>query len=83
MGFCLVMVSDLMTLSFIRKSKLSEISAYFRRCSSFIASGHVAVCARGCRVCETHRRYTELMSFFAKRDSESRPERKLNYAKYI
>lgn len=69
------MVSDLMTISYVRKSKLSEISAFFRRCPSYVASGNVAVCSRGCRVCETHRRYADLMSFYAKRDSESRPER--------
>ena len=69
------MVEDLMTLSFIRKSKLSEISAYFRRCSSYIAAGHKAVCLRGCRICDLQRKYSDMMAFFDKRNSENRPER--------
>ena len=64
-----------MTLSFIRKSKLSEISAYFRRCSSYIAAGHKAVCLRGCRICDLQRKYSDMMAFFDKRNSENRPER--------
>lgn len=64
-----------MLLSFIRKSKLSEISAYFRRCSSYIASGRVAVCLRGCRICETQKKFDELLAFYALRDKDDRPER--------
>ena len=71
------MVEDMMTVAFIRKSKLSEINAFFRRCSMYIAAGHVAVCVRGCRVCEVHRKHSDLIAFFAKRDCESRPEREL------
>ena len=70
------MVEDMMTIAFIRKSKLSEISAFFRRCSTYIAAGHNAVCLRSCRVCDLHRKHSDLMAFFALRDSETRPERK-------
>ena len=75
------MVEDLMLLSYVRKQKLSDVSAFFRRCSAFVAAGHSAVCSRGCRVCETFRRYEELLAFYAQRNSESRPERKLRFLK--
>ena len=65
-----------MTLSCLRKHKLSEIDAYFKKCPRFVSSGRLALCSRGCRICEGHRRFQDLMKFFELRNSVSRPERK-------
>ena len=75
----LVMLEDLMIMSYLRKSKLSQTSAYFKRCQSFVQSGYVASCSHSCRVCDGSRRYSELLKFFALRNQDDRPERKFNF----
>ena len=73
---CLVMVEDLMVLGCLRKRKLSEIDAYFKKCPRFVAAGRLAHCMRGCRICDGNRKFQELKKFFDLRNSSSRPERK-------
>ena len=65
-----------MALSFLRKNNLSQTEAYFKRCVHFVAAGNVAVCIEGCcRICDGSRRFYSMMGFYAKRHSQSRPER--------
>ena len=66
----------MMILSYLRKSKLAQTSAYFKRCQSFVQSGYVATCEMGCRVCDGSQRYGELLKFFSLRTRADRPERK-------
>ena len=75
----LVMSEDLFTLSALRKRNLSRTDAHFKRCPHFIASGYQPVCIVGCRVCDGVRRFHELLRFYSKRDSSTRPERKLQF----
>ena len=65
-----------MVLAYLRKVKLAQTSAYFKRCQSFVQSGYNATCEFGCRVCDGSRRYAALLKFFSLRDREDRPERK-------
>ena len=69
-----------MTLSYLRKMKLAQTSAYFKRCQSYVQSGYTATCSYGCKVCEGSRRYAALLKFFSLRDREDRPEREFYFS---
>lgn len=59
----------------LRKKNLSRADAYFQRCRHYTAAGQRPVCVAGCKVCDGSRRYAELLKFYSKRDSSTRPER--------
>ena len=71
------MLEDLVLISSLRKRYLSRTDAFFKKCQFFIAAGSDPVCQLPCRVCDSTRRFREVLRFYGLRDKENRPERKL------